>query len=579
MTKPIFGKLLGLKKSDVQHLERLERRRVPKNLAVSPDLAQELAALTVRLNRRIGLYVDRGGHVLQVILGSATHLEVPDPGPDRAGPSRLRGVRLIETVLDGARGDKGDKIGNNDLADLLHFRLDCLVEVVAQKNGTAKCVRTAHLLPPNPEGRRYEPSGDIRPGELPDDFDEQIQALEQEFAQAAPRVRAVKGKERALVIALVDGQGVAEEDAVAEISELARSAGAAVVDRMAIRVRHVEPRTYIGKGQAEEVELRAIRCDADFVTFDRELSPVQARNLEEQIRFRVVDRTALILDIFAQRAQSTDGKLQVELARLKYFMPRVANVRQDLARIRGGIGSNRGAGETKAQLTRQRLRDRIADLDRRITDLSKRRNEQRKQRSRNQTRVVSLVGYTNAGKSTLFNALTGATTIAEDKLFATLDPTARRLHVPPSPSFEYRETVLTDTVGFIRDLPVDLVNAFRATLEGLQEADLLIHVADASNPAVLDQIEAVDRTLKELSLSARPQILLFNKRDRIASDDFAPIAARFQGLLVSAIDPNDQREIRRAVSDALESPQKYIRAPAFEATDGHASGERRAATR
>ncbi len=563
MTKPIFGKLLGLKKSDVQHLERLERRRIPKNQAVSQDLAQELAALTVRLNRRIGLYVDRAGRVTQVILGSATHLEVPDPGPDRAGPSRLRGMRLVETVLDGARNGKGGKIGNNDLADLLHFRLDCLVEVVAQANGTAKCVRTAHLLPPNPEGRRYEASKDLRISEIPEDFDEAIAALEQEFAQAAPRVREVKGKERALVVALIDGPGVVEEDAVAEISELARSAGAAVVDRMAIRVRHVEPRTYIGSGQAEEVELRAIRCDADFITFDRELSPVQARNLEQQIRFRVVDRTALILDIFGQRAQSTDGKLQVELARLKYFMPRVANVRQDLARIRGGIGSNRGAGETKAQLTRQRLRDRIAELERRINDLSKRRNEQRKQRSRNRTRVISLVGYTNAGKSTLFNALTGAATIAEDKLFATLDPTARRLHLPPAPNWQYRETVLTDTVGFIRDLPADLVNAFRATLEGLQEADVLVHVADASNPAVLDQIAAVERLLGELGLAKRPQILLFNKKDKIAADDFAPIAARFHGMLVSAIDAEDQRAIRATVAEALDEPQKFVRAPVY----------------
>ncbi len=557
MNKEIFGKLLGLKKSDVLRLERLARRRIPRNQPVSQELAQELASLSAQLNRRVGLYVDRAGRVLRVILGSATRLEVPEPAPTRGGPGRLRGIRLVETVLDTARNGRGGPIHQDDLADLLHFRLDCLVEIAVAPNHSARSVRIANLLPPSQGARRFEETGDLRLQDLPEDFDEQIQALEQEFAALAPRVKDVQERERALVAALIDGNGASEAEAVAEIADLARSAGAAVVDRMAVRVRRIEPRTYLGRGAAEEVELRAVRASADVILLDRELSPVQARNLEQELRFKVIDRTALILDIFAQRAKSTDGKMQVELARLKYQMPRVANVRGALARVRGGIGSDRGVGETKAALTRRRLRDRIAELERRIDDLSQRREQQRKQRTRAQVRVVSLVGYTNAGKSTLFNALTGSDVVAEDLLFATLDTTARRLHLPG----ETRPAVLTDTVGFIRDLPADLVNAFRATLEGLNEADLLVRVADASHPAVLEQIEAVSGTLRDLGLQDKPMLLLFNKKDRIAAHDFAPIAARYGGLLVSAFDPADMAALRSAIAEALACPGRH--APCF----------------
>ena len=547
MKNEIHGKLLGLGKSDLQLLERLYRRRIPREQAVSLDLAQELASLTVRLNRRIGLYVDRSGHVQKVILGSASHLEVPEPGSVRSSEGRLRGIRLVETVLDQSRNSGGEEISQNDLVDLLHFRLDCLVEISVSPSGTARRARIANLLPPNPEGNRYETTPSLRIDALPTDFDSMVAALEQEFAATSPRVKDVKDRERALVVALIDRDGPGEDVAIAELSELARSAGAAVVDRMAIRIRKIDPRSYLGRGSSEEVELRAVRAGADIILFDRELSPVQARNLEKELRFKIIDRTALILDIFAQRAHSADGKLQVELAQLKYQLPRIANLRSTLSRVRGGIGSNRGVGETKAALSRRRLRERIADLETRINQLSKRRRQQRKQRSRSRAQVVSLVGYTNAGKSTLFNALTGSDILAEDRLFATLDPTARRLYIPE----QTRQVVLTDTVGFIRDLPADLVNAFRATLEGLSEADLLLHVADASNPAVLEQIEAVSRTLTELDLSSTPTLLLFNKKDRIVAEDFIPISARHGGHLISALGAEDQVVVRELIGDAL----------------------------
>jgi GTPase len=555
----IYGKTLGLKKSEIEHLERLAERRIQRDRYVGTDLAQELAALSVRLNRRLGLYVNRAGEVERVIIGSATHLEVPQPPQTRRASGRLSGIRLIETVLDEVRATQDHAINKNDLADLQHFRLDALIEIRSLGSGLCKSVRIAQLLPPNPQGETYRESDDIKLENLSADFDKAIGALEAEFADRAPKVRDVKGKTRAVVVALIDGPGIHEEDALAEIAELTRSANAAVVDRVLVKLRRIDPASYLTSGKVEEVELRAIRANADIVVFDRELSPVQARNLEQQLRFRIIDRTALILDIFAQRAQSTDGKMQVELARLKYDMPRISLERGTRSRIGGGgIDAMVGGGETAAQMTRRRIRDRIAELEKRIEQLGKRRDEQRKQRQRAHTRVVSLVGYTNAGKSTLFNALTGAQVIAEDKLFATLDPTARKLFMGDRPY----GVVLTDTVGFIRDLPQDLVNAFRATLEGLSEADVLVHVADASNPAVADHLAAVDRTLRHLHLERKPMLLLFNKKDRVNPDDFAPLAARYDGRLVSANDPGDVQAIREWIGEALDAPDRFLRQPA-----------------
>jgi GTP-binding protein HflX len=560
MKQEIYGKTLGLKQSEIEHLERLAERRIPRDQYVGFDLAQELCALSARFNRRIGLYVNRAGEVEKVILGTATHLEVPEPKLTRRASGRLSGIRLIETVLDEVRGQTDHAINRNDLADLLHFRLDALVELRAQGNGSCRIVRIAHLSPPN-EGDTYRESQDIKIDNLPREFGRDMSELEHEFATRVPRVRDTKGKTRALVVALLDQRGQGADDAIAEIAELTRSADAAVVERLPIKLRRIDPSTYLTQGKVEEVELHAVRCDADVIVFDRELSPVQARNLERDLRFKIIDRTALILDIFAQRAQSTDGKLQVELARLKYDMPRSSLERGTMSRIGGGggggggLGATRGGGETAAAVGKRRARDRIADLERRIEQLGKRRHEQRKQRERTGAKVVSLVGYTNAGKSTLFNALTGSSVIAEDKLFATLDPTARRMFIEDRSD----EVVLTDTVGFIRDLPKDLVNAFRATLEGLSEADLLVHVADAANPAVLEQLEAVERTLSDLGLLDKPLLLLFNKRDRVDPDDFAPIAARHGGKLVSARDPDDLRQIRGWICDALDHPDTFQR--------------------
>jgi len=315
-----------------------------------------------------------------------------------------------------------------------------------------------------------------------------------------------------------------------ELRELARSAGVSIVDTVVQRRGRVDPRSVLGSGKLQDLMIRAFQSDVDLIIVDQNLTPTQARNLAERLELRVIDRTQLILDIFAQRASTRDGKLQVELAQLKYRLPRLAQ-RADvsLSRLAGGIGG-RGPGETKLEVDRRRVRDRIARLERELKKLRGQRESRRKRRTRRELPTLSIVGYTNAGKSTLLRALTRTNVHIADQMFATLDPTSRRLRFPRD-----QEVIITDTVGFIRDLPKDLVAAFRATLEELSSADLLFHVIDASVPDVERRIEAVREVLGEIGLAETPELLVFNQVDRLAPGVGAAIAARHGGVAVSAL--------------------------------------------
>jgi GTP-binding protein HflX len=301
-----------------------------------------------------------------------------------------------------------------------------------------------------------------------------------------------------------------------------------VIDATLQYRREPDPRYLIGKGKLEDILLRSMQLMADIIVFDANLSPSQARHIAEVTSLKILDRTQLILDIFAQRAQSADGKLQVELAQLKYLYPRLVGRDDSLSRLAGGIGG-RGPGETKLEIDRRRVRDRITALERRIEALSSNRQVRRKQRNERGLPIVSIVGYTNAGKSTLLNALTDSKVLAENVLFATLDPTSRRLRFPTE-----REVIITDTVGFIRDLPEDLVTAFRATLEELGDADLLLHVVDAADPRHDVQVKAVEEILKDLGLHEKERLLVFNKKDRLPPGEADRLAHQGGGVAVSA---------------------------------------------
>jgi GTP-binding protein HflX len=354
-------------------------------------------------------------------------------------------------------------------------------------------------------------------------------ALEDEFARASA-LRRTGGRERAILVGFGSGRLRAEAEAsLEELRELARTAGVEVLDASLQMRRQPDPRYLIGKGKLEDVVLRSMQLMADLIVFDADLSPSQARHIAEATSLKILDRTQLILDIFAQRAQSAEGKLQVELAQLRYLYPRLVGRDDSLSRLMGGIGG-RGPGETKLEIDRRRVRDRITQLERRIEGVSRGRQVRRKQRGERGLPVLSIVGYTNAGKSTLLNALTDSRVLVEDVLFATLDPTSRRLRFPRD-----REVIVTDTVGFIRDLPEDLLNAFRATLEELGDADLLLHVADASDPRLDDRMRAVEGILGDLGLLERPRLLVLNKIDRLPPGEGEALAHRRDGVAVSAL--------------------------------------------
>ena len=519
----VFGHTLGLKASQLHALRRTYRRRVSAEEVVSPELARHLAEVSRETGRQVGVLLDRKGDVQWVLVGDARKLDLPDVGRGRAGSHRLRGLRLVHTHLD------GEPLTRDDHTDLALLRLDSVAALEVREDGQPGRIHLAWLIPENPAGALWQEESAASVHDLHYDALRGPLALEEEFARART-ARRTGGRERCILVG-VSGRTRSRDEGEAslvELRELARTAGVEVVDATLQHRREVDPRTLIGKGKLEDILLRSMQLMADLIVFDANLSPSQAIHIAEATSLKILDRTQLILDIFAQRAQSADGKLQVELAQLKYLYPRLAGRDDSLSRLAGGIGG-RGPGETKLEIDRRRVRDRITALERRLANLSQDRQLRRRQRNERGLPVLSIVGYTNAGKSTLLNALTDSAVLAEDKLFATLDPTSRRLRFPRD-----REVIITDTVGFIRDLPPDLVAAFRATLEELADADLLLHVVDAADPRRDEQVAAVDAILGDLGLSGKRRLLVFNKVDRLPAGEGAALAHQAGGVAVSA---------------------------------------------
>lgn len=519
----VHGNTLGLPPNALRLLRNTYRRRVPPEEIVSPELARHLTEISRETNRQVGVLVNRKGDIEFVVVGNAHKLELPDIGRARAGQVRLRGLRLVHTHL------KSEPLTKDDLTDLALLRLDLVAAIGVLEDGLPGVLHFAHLVADRGDGAYWMTETLPSVHDVQPDCLELLAALEEELSRSAA-TRKVDGRERALLMAVcLDGNRAASESSLHELSELARTAGVDILDTLTQMKRHADPKYLIGRGKLEELNLKAMQSLATLLVFDKELSPSQARGISEATSMKILDRTQLILDIFAQRAQSADGKLQVELAQLKYLLPRLTQSDPSLSRLAGGIGG-RGPGETKLEIDRRRVRERITHLERRIDAISRDRGVRRAQRNRRELPVISIVGYTNAGKSTLLNKLTRSEVLAENKLFATLDPTSRRLRFPRE-----HEVIITDTVGFIRDLPKDLVNAFRATLEELQDADLLLHVVDASDPAREEQVAAVDRILESLDLLERPRLMVWNKAEKLSSDERHHLERVFGGVTVSAL--------------------------------------------
>ena len=489
------------------------------------------------------------------MVGTAKGIEMPDFGRARASRDRFRGLRCVHTQL------LKEKLTQDDLTDLALLRLDLMSVIqVNETTGLPDLVYSAHLLPSSAEKLETESQSlpyqflePNIPSQLDTNFTALINSLETEMARIRQTARNRQtNRDRVILVNVTTGYLSEAEESLAELEELTLSADAVVLDKIIQRRPKIDPKTVLGRGKLEELLIRSMRLGADLIVFDTELSPAQVRALSEATDLKVIDRPQLILDIFAQRAQSREGKLQVELAQLKYLLPRLAQGQNSaFSRLAGGIGG-RGPGETKLETDRRRVRDKITALEKQVDSLSRQRQERRKHRVLKNVPIVSLVGYTNAGKSTLLNTLTQSKVYAEKKMFATLDPTSRRLRLPIE-----QEIIINDTVGFIRDLPVALVAAFRATLEEISDSDLLVHVVDASNPRAVQQIESVDKILHELKLNEIPQIIVLNKADLLDEVSIEALIRQIclekpsEIVTVTAIESKTLRPLVKGISESI----------------------------
>lgn len=519
----LLGNLNGLKHEQQRRLERLYRRRVPPAQVVTPELARQLAELSHEIHRQVGVLVDRTGQVNQVIIGDAKGLLIPALPRERGARGRLKGLRLIHTHLDNS------PLNQDDFMDLALLRLDAVAALAVTDTGLPGAIEMAHLLPHEESGRNWAILREEHVSHLKLNFAELVESLEAELSRAHIE-EARDGRERAILIGVTGKNRLEAEESLAELAELARSAGLTVAATILQKRDKFDPRFLMGKGKLSELTIQALQLGSDLLIFDAELTPSQVRSITDFTELRVIDRTQLILDLFAQRARSREGKLQVEMAQVKYLLPRLRGRDDALSRLTGGIGG-RGPGETRLEIDRRRMQERLHRLQRELEKVRAERRVRREGRKRHRLPILSIIGYTNAGKSTLFNALTHAAVPAEDRLFATLDPTTRRLRFPRE-----REVIITDTVGFIQDLPRNLLEAFKATLEELEEADLLIHVIDLGNPRFPEHMAAVASILASLNLHDKPVLKVFNKMD-LVSPNLAALQARLHdGVAISATD-------------------------------------------
>ncbi len=519
--KRIRGNIKGLKKSQLRRLENFYRRKVPPRDLVSPSLLKDTCRLSREIRRQIGLLINRSGKIAYIIVGDQQSIFIPELREYRSAPARLRGLRCVHTHL------KQEPLTNDDLTDLALLRLDLMAAVAVDPAGLPGKVHVAHIMPNSTKTPYLAlPPASLRELEL--DCLALIRSLEEEMA-AGGRVTATgHERERALLVGIATGSRKKASASLQELGLLADSAGLEVIGTILQQRPRVDPRFLLGRGRLRQLAIEAMQRAASLIIFDRDLNPSQAKAISDQIELKVIDRTQLILDIFAQRARSREGKLQVELAQLRYLLPRLMNQGTSLSRLAGGIGG-RGPGETKLEIDRRRARERIHRLEKELAQVQKHRLRQRQRRSRRQIPVISIIGYTNAGKSTLLNTLTHSRVRAENRLFATLDPTSRRLRFPRD-----LEVIITDTVGFIHNLPKDLIAAFRATLEELENADLLLHVIDISNPDFARQVSSVDRILNDLGLNNIARLPVLNKADLTDRETVRRACRRLDAIAVCA---------------------------------------------
>lgn len=511
MANEIYGNLKGIRNSVIEELKTFYDIRIEGGSLLNTELALRMADVTDFINREVSVYLSRSGQVLAVAVGNDQSVELP-PVEGRRGTSRLSGVRCVHTHPNG-----NPNLSGVDISALKNNRFDAMVAIGVTSPNFSESVLTFGMITGIDNNEQYEVEcyGTLTPTEAEGIFFPNLVAtVERILDKQSGSASLAQGTERAIIVGMEYGGGASiigwsAEDSLEELKQLADTAGAEVVARFLQKRPKPDPAFFIGRGKVQELALYVQQENVDLCIFDDELSPAQQRNIEQAMGVRVLDRTALILDIFAQRAHTNEGKLQVELAQLQYTLPRIMGKGLSLSRLGGGIGT-RGPGETKLEVDRRRIRDRIAYIKGCISKVKNVRTLQRSGRAKASVPTVSLVGYTNAGKSTLLNTLTNSDIYAQDQLFATLDPTTRQLDLPNK-----QQAILTDTVGFIQRLPHQLVAAFQSTLEEVVEADVLLHVIDVSHELYKEQANAVYHVLEELGAKDKTIITVYNKIDKL----------------------------------------------------------------
>ena len=541
----VFGNLQGLKSSQTKQLQRLYHQRLQGDRFTTTEFAQRLAAISTEINQPVSVYINRRGQVIRVGVGTPRQTQIPPLELPRYGAERLSGIRCLTTSL------KIEPPKESSLTAMVLQRLDALVvlaltgEGFEKRGGGAtgyiKEVYLANLLPqpdPVPETVSYwQVSPALSLENLGDeDFLEFVENLEAEFSREFVARQVEADQDRVLLVGLQTDSHSDQifEEGLAELVRLIDTAGGQVLETIRQKRSQPHPQTVIGSGKVEEISLKVQTTGANLVAFDRDLSASQIRNLETQLGVRVIDRTEVILDIFAQRAQSQEGKLQVELAQLEYMMPRLTGRGRAMSRLGGGIGT-RGPGETKLETERRTIQRRISKLQQDVNQLQSHRSRLRKNRQKQEIPSIAIVGYTNAGKSTLINALTQSDVYTADQLFATLDPTTRKLTISDPVNQRSHLFLLTDTVGFIHELPPSLVDAFRATLEEVTEADALLQIVDLSHAAWQRQLQSVETILEEMPITTGPMLIAFNKIDQVSSESLETAKKEYpQAVFISA---------------------------------------------
>ena len=536
------GNLTGIKSAMLDRLKSLYDFKQGLDEFASFELLSELCACSGEINRELSVYISRDGSIVDVSVGDSAKVSMPSMRLVR-NEDRLCGVRCIHTHPSG-----DGRLSGVDLGTLRSMKLDCMA-AVGVSDGKPTQLYAAYLgdFDEDTGSRAALVYGPMRPYKLPQKaLIAEIFNSDDRFRSTTKEVEAVE-QERAVLVGMDNDEGY---DTLEELNELAKTAGALVVGKVRVRRRTIDNATYVGSGKANELSLMGSELEADLFIFDDELSAIQLRTLEETLGARVIDRTTLILDIFAARATSREGKLQVELAQMRYRLPRLIGQGQVLSRLGGGIGT-RGPGEKKLEIDRRRIRRRVFELETELSDIEKQRGLRRESRKANRIPLVALVGYTNAGKSTMLNALTDSNVLAEDKLFATLDPVVRKITLSGG-----TEALLSDTVGFINKLPHDLVEAFKSTLEEVSNSDLILQVVDISCPYHEKQMRVVDGVLESLHAADIPRIIVFNKADAIPSCDLP--AESENRLTVSALRGTGIEKLLRAVELKLNSARTEV---------------------